>query len=145
MFLTLKFHCNLIEVYGDGIMRVQPVRKWLNRIYDGDHISDPGTSVTDRNAVWVLEQSLGFWGNTCGVTGSAVMTVTRQWKWLYGRILNWVPVYNIYKNLKHECSCFLGYYTALIGEKVPGFQRIIVPSSSGSHFSKTAWSWKWRN
>jgi hypothetical protein len=30
MFLTLKFCCHLMEVYGDGIMRVQCVRKWLN-------------------------------------------------------------------------------------------------------------------
>ena len=30
MFLTLKFCCLLIEVYGDGIMRVQRIRKWLN-------------------------------------------------------------------------------------------------------------------
>jgi len=30
MFLTLKFCCHLIEVNGDGIMRVHHVRKSLN-------------------------------------------------------------------------------------------------------------------
>jgi hypothetical protein len=30
MFLTLKFCGCLFEVYGDGIMRVHHVRKWLS-------------------------------------------------------------------------------------------------------------------
>jgi len=58
------------------------------------------------------------------------MTEMRQWKWLYRRKLKGMPTCNVDKILKQECSCSLCCCTALAGEK---FQRIIVPSSSGSN------------
>jgi len=56
----------------------------------------------------------------------------RHWKWLYRRKLKWMAICNVDKVLKQECFCSLHCCTALAGEKLPGFQRIVVPSSSGS-------------
>lgn len=41
-------------------------------------------------------------------------------------------MYNVDKILKQEYSCSLHCCAALAGEKLPGFQRIVVPSSLGS-------------
>jgi len=44
-----------------------------------------------------------------------------------------MPICNVDNILKQECSCSLHCCAALAGENLPGFRRIIVPSSSGSN------------
>jgi hypothetical protein len=53
----IKIHCQLIEVYGDGVMSVQHVRNWCREfengrtnIHNDDRTGWPSTSRIDVNA-----------------------------------------------------------------------------------------------
>jgi hypothetical protein len=62
----IEIQHSLIEMYDEGIMRVQHDRTWRRKFkncwtgtHDGDHVSWPNTSRMDVKAAWVEELILG--------------------------------------------------------------------------------------
>jgi hypothetical protein len=75
----------LMAASGDGVMRVQHVRKWCREfengrtgIHDTNRISRPNTSRTAVNAARV---KLIFGPLICNTWEVAVYAVMRKWKW----------------------------------------------------------------
>jgi len=140
MFLTLKFCCLLIEVYGDGIMRVQCITKWSNghpsqwSHWSAQNISEwcDHSLSTETDFRLLREHLWCHWFYSNDSNEAMEMSVQKQ----SSNGCQYIMLIRIQnKNVRvlcSACSCSLHCCAALAGEKLLRFQRIIVPSSSGS-------------
>ena len=105
-FSPIKIHCQPIELWGDGIMRVQHVTNWsreFRNIHDNqnDQTCHPCTSRTDMNAAW--EQYV-IWGHQTNIMGEKkfhnndVKMAVCEWLWMpRDQSLQW---WNFYTQIK---------------------------------------------
>jgi hypothetical protein len=114
----IKINSQLIEMYGEGIMRVQHVRKWGSEsengrmdIHDEDRTGWPNITRKDVNAARVVELLLGQRSSASEIANSSII-----WKWMRlfknsCKCKSSIPITNltrqghIVQNVHHQPHC----------------------------------------